>query len=57
VSDAYELERDLEAARKALDSAAGKSAQGAENRYGDAYTQLVRAGLRPKLKKKYRAKR
>jgi hypothetical protein len=56
VSDGYELERNLEIARKALDGAAGKSAQGAENKYGIAYAQLVRVGLRPKLKKKYRTK-
>lgn len=32
----------------------GKAAEGAEKRYGLAYAACVRAGLKPKLRKKYR---
>lgn len=42
------------AARKRLDGASGKSAQGVENSYGEAYQQLVKAGLAPQIKKRYR---
>jgi hypothetical protein len=50
------LERDLELARKSLTGSASKAAQGSENRYGQAYAALVRAGYRPKLRMKYRVK-
>lgn len=52
-----ELERDLELASKDLQNAAGRQAQGAENKYGDAYQRLVRAGLRPQIRKRYRVKK
>ena len=51
------LERDLELASKALQNAAGRTAQGLENRYGEAYQRLVRAGLRPQIRKRYRTKK
>jgi hypothetical protein len=53
--DTSSLERDLEAALKNLRGATGKSAQGRENQYGAAYQNLVKAGLRPPLRRKYRA--
>lgn len=46
--------REFEAAGKALRSAPGKAAQGAENRYGGAYQNLVRLGVRPQIRHKYR---
>lgn len=52
--DADRLWRDLEAARKARENAGGKNAAGAENRYGQAYQMLVKAGLAPQLRYKYR---
>jgi len=48
------LWRDLDAARKKRDVAAGKSGSGAENAYGQAYQQLVKAGLAPQIRYKYR---
>lgn len=45
----------LNAARKKLDGASGKSAQGVENGYGGAYQALVKAGIAPQLRKKYRS--
>jgi hypothetical protein len=42
------------AARKRLDGASGKSANGVEKAYGDAYQALVRAGLAPQLRARYR---
>lgn len=35
-------------------SMGGKAGEGIEKRYGDAYQQLVKAGVRPQLRKKYR---
>jgi hypothetical protein len=35
-------------------SLGGKSGEGTEKKYGDAYQQLVKAGAKPQLKKKYR---
>jgi uncharacterized protein YukE len=32
----------------------GKAAEGAEKKYGIAYQACVRAGIKPKLRKKYR---
>jgi hypothetical protein len=48
------LERDLSIASKALSNSPGRLAQGAENKYGQAYQALVRAGYRPQLRYKYR---
>lgn len=55
MSASSDLERDLEAALKGLRGATGKSAQGKENQYGAAYQNLVKAGHRPQLRRKYRA--
>lgn len=55
MSDHSGLERDLEAAMKSVRGSAGKAAQGSENKYGQAYQQMVRAGIRPQLRRKYRA--
>jgi len=57
-----DLEKQIEDAERALNNAVkklgtvtGKSAQGAENEYGQAYQTLTRLGARPKLKKRYRS--
>ena len=42
------------AAAKRLNGASGKSASGVEAAYGEAYQALVKAGLAPQLKGKYR---
>jgi hypothetical protein len=42
------------AARKRLDGASGKSASGIEAAYGEAYQALVKAGLAPQMRKRYR---
>jgi len=42
------------AAWKRVQGSSGKSAQGAESQYGQAYQQLVKAGLAPQIKRKYR---
>ena len=52
--EADRLWRDLEAARKTRDNAAGKGGSGAENKYGQAYQMLVKAGLAPQVRHKYR---
>jgi hypothetical protein len=44
----------FKAASERLAKVSGKSAEGAESEYGQAYQALVRAGLRPQLRKKYR---
>lgn len=50
------LERDLASAfSKFKNGIGGKAAVGLEKNYGLAYQALVRAGLRPQLKGKYRA--
>lgn len=49
------LERDFNAASSAIKkSVGGKPGEGAEKLYGQTYQQLVRAGLRTPLKRKYR---
>jgi hypothetical protein len=49
------LERNMEAASSTIrKSMGGKSGEGAEKIYGQAYAALVRAGLRRPLRKKYR---
>lgn len=42
------------AAAKRINGSSGKSAAGVEKEYGQAYQALVRAGLAPQLKAKYR---
>lgn len=42
------------AAWKRLQGSGGKSAQGAEAAYGQAYQALVKAGLAPQIRRKYR---
>jgi hypothetical protein len=50
-----DLLRDLEIASKAVKSAVpGKSGEGAEKKYGQAYAACVKAGIKPLLKRKYR---
>jgi hypothetical protein len=50
-----DLLRDLASASNDIKkSAGGKSAEGVEKRYGIAYQQCVRAGIKPPLRKKYR---
>ena len=50
-----DLERNLASASNDLKKGAGgKAGQTAEKKYGQAYMALVKAGLRPKLKAKYR---
>jgi hypothetical protein len=50
-------ERDLEILSKALQTSRGRSAQGLENKYGEAYQRLVREGKRPQIRHKYRTKK
>lgn len=53
--DIADLLRELESASKAVKSqTGGKSGEGAEKRYGIAYSQCVKAGIRSPLKRKYR---
>jgi hypothetical protein len=48
------LWRDLDNARKRREVVFGKAAAGAENAYGQAYQALVKAGVAPQLRYKYR---
>lgn len=49
------LERNMANASSSLRKVVGgKAGEGVEKVYGQAYTALVRAGLRTRLKKKYR---
>lgn len=48
------LLRSLELAMMDVKKIAGKAAVGAERKYGMAYQNCVRAGLKPQLRKKYR---
>jgi hypothetical protein len=41
-------------ARDRREKSSGKTAPGAENAYGQAYQALVKAGLAPQIKFKYR---
>jgi hypothetical protein len=52
--DARRLVSSYEAAWKRLQGLGGKNAQGAEAAYGLAYQALVKAGLRPQIRRKYR---
>jgi len=53
--DNEDLLRDLEIASKAIkQQTGGKAGEGIEKKYGIAYSQCVKAGLKPKLRKKYR---
>lgn len=50
-----DLLRDLESASKTIKSqTGGKSGEGNEKKYGQAYSACVKAGIKPPLKKKYR---
>ena len=50
-----ELLRELEVASKSVkQSNGGKSGEGSEKRYGQAYYACVKAGLKPPMKRKYR---
>ena len=50
-----DLLRELEVASKSVkQSTGGKTGEGSEKRYGQAYYACVRAGLKPGLKSKYR---
>lgn len=48
------LERHFATAGDNVRKTAGKAGEGAEKKYGQAFTALVRAGLRRPLKKRYR---
>lgn len=49
------LERNMANASSSLRKVVGgRAGEGVEKVYGQAYTALVRAGLRPRLRKKYR---
>jgi hypothetical protein len=49
------LLRNLESASSAIrKSLGGKTGEGAEKIYGQAYRECVKAGIKPPLRKKYR---
>ena len=48
------LLRSLELAMMDLKKIAGKAAFGAERKYGIAYQNCVKAGIKPQIRKKYR---
>lgn len=53
--DIDDLKRAFNAASNELKKGVGsKAGQSAEQKYGQAYMALVKAGVAPKLKKKYR---
>ena len=53
--DKDRLESDFNSASSALKRiVGGKGGEGTEKNYGQAYQQLVKAGLRPQIRKKYR---
>lgn len=55
-SDNEDLLRDLNIAAQDVKKATpGKSGEGSEKRYGQAYAACVKAGIKPALKRKYRA--
>jgi len=50
-----DLLRDLNIASQDVKrNIAGKSGEGAEKKYGQAYAACVKAGIKPPLKRKYR---
>lgn len=50
-----DLLRDLNAASNEIrKSLGGKAGEGVEKKYGVAYQQCVKAGIKPPLRKKYR---
>jgi hypothetical protein len=50
-----DLLRDLNiASQDVKKNIAGKSGEGAEKKYGQAYAACVKAGIKPPLKRKYR---
>lgn len=49
------LEREMSAASSAMRKCiTGKPGEASEKKYGIAYQDLVKAGLRPQIRKKYR---
>lgn len=48
------LLRSLDLAMMEVKKIAGKAAVGAERKYGLAYQNCVKAGIKPQLRKKYR---
>lgn len=53
--DEESLLRDLNAASNDIKkSIGGRAGEGIEKKYGIAYQQCVKAGLKPQIKKKYR---
>lgn len=53
--DNEELLRDLNIASQDIKKqTGGKGGEGAEKKYGEAYSKCVKAGLKPQLKRKYR---
>ena len=52
--DGQRLVSAYNAAWKKVATSSGKSAQGAESGYGQAYQALVRAGIAPQIRRKYR---
>ena len=49
------LERDMASASSTIrKSVGGKPGETNEKKYGQAYQELVKAGLRPQIRKKYR---
>jgi hypothetical protein len=53
--DHEDLLRDLNiASQDVKKNVAGKSGEGAEKKYGQAYAACVKAGIKPPLKRKYR---
>lgn len=49
------LERDMASASSAIrKTVGGKPGEASEKKYGQVYQDLVRAGIRPQLRKKYR---
>lgn len=53
--DHEDLLRDLNIASQDIKkNVAGKSGEGAEKKYGQAYAACVKAGIKPPLKRKYR---
>ena len=53
--DNEKILRNLDAASTAVRrGTGGKTGEGSENAYGIAYAKAVQAGLKPRLKRKYR---
>lgn len=53
--DVEKMMRELDSASSAIKKQmGGKGGEGAESKYGQAYQQLVKAGVKPQIRKKYR---